>query len=816
MHWFQQIPTWLLLLGGFALWLLLGAVFGSHGERIRNTIRAACTAVADALRAGAQEVLSWARWCFTNTERFIKWLGDRLPTWEEGATTPAQPAPAPATPAELAAELNPTIVTLTSIALLFAVALNGYLLYEITPDLFSFSPEDLRQGTARFIALLVPLAILAGEVLGGLIVKAEQRRRAAGVAEASLRVPWAIFLFCYLVEAFAGIRRALSFLESASPFADEVTHITGDSIATAALWVALAGGVPWIIFLLSRYVEPALSRSDSARQFIRFVGRLLRFAAVIVIVAVAGIIVSLALGIGGIVTGIIGCLAHIASGAVRYLVYGLLFVLVVLFIDASGMTMTWFRSWRRNVPPATGVTAVVLVITALLSGCGRSTASAPRAERKFATVSVSDLRSAPRPKEFDRVATVRLQKYVGERFKVVQVLEPKLHVCLADVTASVDRELRRALLRRCAELVTELSTGQGPETTSMVVPIVDAALTSKLPVARLDGAAIPTRCATNPPIPEFPPRSTVADAKMKSIRDAYTQEERKCGEAAQRAYAMATRTRNEQRGEFIGRVVRELGDRVYQRTDILGALGYIAELARAERSRLGSGLVVRVSIISDLEDDANGCTFHRGKVECPAASMRAVRTLLQDQRTRYQIHQVLQSTLASRRGAAYVAEKGLTEARQRAWRDFWVAIAPNHVEPFTFTTPTGPVVPSRVAEAPAADPAQAPTPGPGADPGHGEAEVSSACAGADLLRRQHEAVERQALSRADWIAYGRALVQCGPRTKPWEAVGLSNRERFLDAYVIPFINGDGGQGSLFQTQEPASYARIVRAWNIDS
>lgn len=821
MNW-SQIPTWLLLLGGFALWLLLGAVFGSHGERIRNTIKAACTAVADALRAGAQAVLSWAQWCFTNTERFIKWLGDRLPTWEENAPTSAQSAPAPATPTELAAELNPTIVTLTSIALLFAIALNGYLLYEITPDLFSFSPEDLRQGTARFIALLVPLAILAGEVLGGLIVKAEQRRRAAGVAEASLRVPWAIFLFCYLVEAFAGIRRALSFLESASPFADEVTHITGDSIATAALWIALAGGVPWIIFLLSRYVEPALSRSDSARQFIRFVGRLLRFATVIVVVAVAGIIVSLALGIGGIVTGIIGCLAHIIGGFMRYIVYAALFVLVVLLIDASGMTMTWFRSWRRNAPPATGATVAVLVITALLSGCGRSTASAPRAARKFATVSVSDLRSAPRPEEFDRVATVRLPKYIGERFKVVQVLEPKLHVCLADVTASVDRELRRALLRRCAELVSELSTGQGPETTSMVVPIVDAALTSKLPVARLDGTAIPTRCATNPPIPEFPPRSTVADAKMKSIRDAYTQEERKCGEEAQRAYAMATRTRSEQRGEFIGRVVRELGDRVYQRTDILGALGYIAEFVRTERARLGSGLVVRVSIISDLEDDANGCTLRHGdalhpwRVTCPAAPMRAVQLLLRDPNTRYQIHQVLQSTLASRRGAAYVAEKGLTEARQRAWRDFWVAIAPDHVEPFTFTAPTGPVVPSRVAEAPAVDPAQVPTPGPGADPGHGEAEVSSACATADLLRRQREAVERQTLSRADWLAYGRALAQCGPRTKPWEAVGLSNRERFLDAYVIPFINGDGGQGSLFQTQEPASYARIVRAWNIDS
>lgn len=809
MHWFQQIPTWLLLLGGLALWLLFGAVFGSHGERIRNTIKTACAAVADALQTGAKEVLSWARWCFTNAERFIKWLGELLEDLLGDRTTGEDaPVNAPRARAASDSELNPTIVAFATVALLFSIALNWYLLYEITPDLFSFSPEDLRQGTARLIALLVPLVILAGEVLGGVLVKVEHRRRASGVAEASPRVPWAIFLFCYLVEAFAGIRRALSFIESASPFADEVTHITGDSIATAALWVALAGGVPWIIFLLSRYIEPSLSRSDAAWQFIRFVRRLLRFVAVVVACAVAGAIVFFAFGIGGVMTGLIGALTHVASGFVRFVVFAVLFILVVLLVDASGMTVTWLRGWRRNVPPAASASAVVLVIATFLStGCGRSTASTSRAERKFSTVLESDLKPAPKPETFDRVATVRLPKHVGEQHKVVQVLEPKLHVCLADVTASVYPELRRALLSRCAELVSELSASQGSETTGMVVPIMDAAFASKLPVVRLDGASIPTRCTTNPPIPEFPSRSTVADAKMKSIRDAYHRAERECGDAVSRAYKMANRTRDEQRGEFIGRVVRELGDRVYQRTDILGALGYVAEFVHVERSRLGSGLVVRVSIISDLEDDANGCALRRENVTCPAAPMRPVNTLLRDAKTRYQIHQVLQATLASRRGAAYVAEKGAVEARQRAWRDFWVSIAPDHVEPFTFTAPDAPLARTRPAVSSAGDSR--------ADSGHGGSAASAACEFGDFLLRQREAVGRQTLSAADWLAYGRALSVCGPRTKPWEVVGLQNRERFLDEYVIPFINGDGGQGSLFQNREPDSYARIVREWGLE-
>ncbi len=801
----SDIPTWLLLIGGAALWLFLGAVFGSHGERIRTTIRAACHAVADALRDAATAVLSWARWCFTNTERFIQWLGDRLPKWED-----AQPTSPSAAPADATSELNPTIAALAAVALLFAVALNGYLLYEITPDLFSFSPNDLKEGAGRFISLLVPLTILAGEVLGGILVKSEQRRRAAGNTEASTRVPWVVFLFCYGVELAAGIRRAVSYLESASPFADEATHITWDSAATAALWAILAGGIPWVIFLLSRYVEPALSRSDAARGFIRFVGQLLRFSATLLAVVIAALVVSLALGLGGVVTGLTGCVAHILSGAVRYVVYGVLFVIVVAFIDASGMTVSWFRGWRRTAPPAAPTAVVMLVLTAALlgTGCGRSNARPPRSDRKFATVSVSDLKPAPTPESFDDVANVNLPKYLGEHHKVVQVLEPKLHVCLADVTASVDLELRRALLRKCAELVSELSPSQGPETTGVVVPIVDAALTSKLLVERLDGVDVPVRCATNPPIPEFPSRSTVTDAKMKSMRASFERAERDCMESVGRAYAMATRTRDEQRGEFISRVIRELGNRVYARTDILGALGYVAEFVRAERARLGRGLQVRLSIISDLEDDANGCSYARGKVSCPAAPMRATRTLLQDPSTRYQIHQVLQSTIASRRGSAYAEAKGATEARQRAWREFWVAIAPDHVEPFTFTAPVG----RRATVGPpsAVD--------PGTSPGHSDPSAAGSvtpCAHVDLLRAKHEAVERQTLSAADWLAYGRALASCGPRTKPWEALSLPGRERFLDAYVIPFVNGDASQGSLFQNEEPAAYQRIVRSWNIE-
>ncbi|MDP3771424.1 MAG: MMPL family transporter, partial [bacterium] len=626
------IPTWLLLVGGGALWLVLGAVFGSHGKVVRDTVRDACHAVADALRNGAQAVLGWARWCFTNIENVVKWLGDRLPKWEENTSTNAAvPAAAPAPSAS--DDVSSTMVVLAGIGLIAFVAVNGYLLYEITPDLFAFSPEDLRSGSARFIAWLVPIAILFGEVIGGLILKSEQRRKRAGNTEASTTVPWVIFLFCYGVELAAGVRRAASFLWAASPFADEVTHITWDSAATAALWLVLAGGVPWAIFLISRYVEPALNQSDAARQILRFVGQVVRFAATVTAIAVVGLIASIALGLGGIVTGFVGVIAHVLGGAVRYLVYGILFVLVIALIDASGMTMTWLRSWRRSAPPSapTAVALVLVIASAFLNvGCQKTTARTTRTDRQFATVSVSDLKPAPKPEVFDRVAEVNLPRYIGEQHKVVRVLEPMLHVCLADVTASVDLELRRALLRKCAEFVSDLSNGQGPETTGVVVPIVDAALTSKLPVERLDGAVVPTRCATNPPIPEIPSRSTIADMKMKGIRDAFTREERNCTEAVGREYAMATRTRNEQRTEFVSRVLRELGGRVYPRTDIIGALRYVAELVRTERKQFGHGLAVRVTIISDLEDDANGCRLRDSIVSCPDAPMRDVRKLLTD------------------------------------------------------------------------------------------------------------------------------------------------------------------------------------------
>lgn len=833
MNW-SDIPTWLLLIGGIALWLVFGAVFGSSGKIVRDAVREACTAVADALRIGATTMLSWAKWCFTNIEKFMNVLIDFVPelvglrphsTQDVFSTSEVDTAVAPATNAS---DVSPTMVALATIGLLAFVAMNGYLLFEITPDLFAFSPEMLEHGAGRFISWLVPLAILLGEVIGGLLLKSEQRRKRANNTEASTMVPWVIFLFCYGVELAAGIRRAVSFLESASPFADEATHITWDSVTTSALWLVLAAGIPWTIFLISRYVEPALNQSDAARQLLRFFAQALRVAAAVVGIAAAGIIAGLTLGIGGVVTGGIGVVVHVLGGAVRYLVYGILFVLVVALIDASGMTMTWLRSWRGTTPPsAPSAAALVLVIaSALLSaGCQKTTASTARTDRKFPTVSVSDLKSAPQSDVFRKVATVNLPKYIGERHKVVRVLEPMLHVCLADVTASVDLELRRALLRKCAESVSDLSNGQGPETTGMVVPIVDAALTSKLPIERLDGAMVPTRCVTNPPIPDFPSRSTVADAKVKSIRDAFVGAERDCTEAVGREYAMATRTRDEQRSEFESRVLRELGGRVYQRTDIIGALRYVAELVRTERKQFGRGLAVRVSIISDLEDDANGCVLRNATVSCPDAPMRDVRTLLTDANTRYQLHQVMQGTTASRKGAAYVAAKGETEARQEAWRAFWVSIAPDHVEPFTFTappvvrrtTPVEPSAPPEVDDPPAASAPSTPSAPPvvTAPPAPAPTANEPRCARSDFLQQKHGAMDRQALSSADWIAYGNALAACGPRTKPWESVGLSSREAFADQYVIPFLNGDVAQGAMFLNSEPDAHARIMRSWGLD-
>lgn len=83
------------------------------------------------------------------------------------------------------------------------------------------------------------------------------------------------------------------------------------------------------------------------------------------------------------------------------------------------------------------------------------------------------------------------------------------------------------------------------------------------------------------------------------------------------------------------------------------------------------------------------------------------------------------------------------------------------------------------------------------------------------LRTRQRFLESGTLGDDEWVDYGRALAACDPRTRPWEAVGAGNRERFLDAYVIPFINEDAVRGSVFQRHEPRRYTDLVRAWKLE-
>lgn len=84
-----------------------------------------------------------------------------------------------------------------------------------------------------------------------------------------------------------------------------------------------------------------------------------------------------------------------------------------------------------------------------------------------------------------------------------------------------------------------------------------------------------------------------------------------------------------------------------------------------------------------------------------------------------------------------------------------------------------------------------------------------------VLHTRQRFMESGVLGDDEWVAYGRALAACDPRMRPWEALDAGDRERFLDEYVIPFVNGDAVRGSVFQRHEPNRYTDLVRAWKLE-
>ena len=89
------------------------------------------------------------------------------------------------------------------------------------------------------------------------------------------------------------------------------------------------------------------------------------------------------------------------------------------------------------------------------------------------------------------------------------------------------------------------------------------------------------------------------------------------------------------------------------------------------------------------------------------------------------------------------------------------------------------------------------------------------CDRVDQLRQWQPQVLSRTLDTNDWVAYGRVLAACGPEYRPWQAIGAGDRERFVDDYVVPFLNGDVLLGSPFQRQAQRSHQHIMRAWGFE-
>lgn len=788
---------------GIGLWLFLGWVFGSYAQRMRDAVSHGCTVAGDALGRAGNAVFGWARWCFGRIEQATDRFGDRIR--QEPERDPDPPA-APVQNPDHA--LSSTIVFLGALVLLVFIGVNGYLLFEITPDLFSFSPDDVKSGSGKYIAWLVPIGILAGEVVGGILVKSERRRHLAGAAEASVKIAWMIFAFCYAVELAAGVRRAWAFLWVASPFADEATVITVDSAATAVLWFVLAGGIPWVIFALAAFVEPVVTRSNAAGRIVTWLLQAFRSVGGGLIAVIAMLFALALFGGSGIVTGLVGVVLHALNYLVRYVVLAITVVLIVLCIQASWIVIQRLREWRGAGNAAT--TALLLVaFSGALGACSgpANGTGASQSQRTYAAVQASELQEAPSSESFSSIATVNLTRHIGENHKVVRVLDPKLHVCLADLSESIRSSgLRSAVLRKCAELVSDVTAEQGPETLGIVIPIVDAGLASETPAERFERADTPTRCTTNPPIPEIPPRSTVADKQLQTIRAAYERAERECSEGVAREYGIAKQARQGQTAAFVARATSAFASQSYPRTDIFGTLALVHELVRTERARIGNDQIpIRVSIVSDLEDDANGCSVSGESIRCPGDAAVAAKDLCDDANARCTIYQVLQATPAAR-GRGFEAEKRAREHRQQMWRDLWTGLS-DHVEAFTFTAPATRYVP----------PPPAPRASDEDDDGtHGGGSGKpTVCSGADVLRTNRVVMADRSINYAGWMAYGRALAACGPETKPWTAIGLPSKAKFFESVVLPFFNGDVIRESGFQKREPALHARITKAWGLE-
>ncbi|MFH1430025.1 MAG: hypothetical protein ABIG71_00705 [Candidatus Uhrbacteria bacterium] len=714
-------------------------------------------------------------------------------------------------------------VIFASIAFVGSLALNGALLFDIAPDLLGFSPDFIAAG-GWLIMALVPLAILFAEAGAGFVVKTAQ---GWGVRLMGMF----LFLASYAIEVIAGIRRGISFLETASPFAGASTTLTTEDLFMAGLWISVAVVVPLFIFGFAMIVEPYTRESRMFGRVFRAVSFGLVWLAAGALAIALTTVVSAPLFAAVAVVGGVGVICIVLSFLVRHLVYGLGAIVVGVLVAMPSAIVSTFR--RR--PPSGGMSvrdprgdvqrlrtyggggdqmaarnaASVLMLAMLLpivfanSGCGLipEQSAGGGGTPRFESVFRSDLTDIPDASVYSKEYNV--SKMVGEIHKVVRVRAPRTHVCLADLTQSVrTQDLRQDILQKCSELVSGTSDMQGPETTGIVVPIVEAGLTSRTPTERLDRADVPSECVTNPPLPDLS-RNTTFEGKMRKIRRIYEDAEHLCAEqvTAERQAAMDDREHAVE--AFVKRVLSAFRGQSFMRTDVFGTMRLVEELVRQDEARIGGQVAVQVTIVSDLEDDANDCTVNGEAVECPSGIADHAIAFCHQDNVKCTVHQVRQATLASRRGQQFTREKRDRELRQDAWWNFWKDTV--GAEVYTFTAPN--TARQRVDPDPAPAPRQhAQDPAP-----QSRARDAQECEQAPFIKANLTAMQSLSLSTAQWISYGDALVACSPATSPWTDLGMSQAQYKRDV-IMRFKNGDLAKANAFRNAKARAFKKLQHGW----
>ncbi|MDO8425656.1 MAG: hypothetical protein Q7T01_04065 [bacterium] len=858
---------------GVALWFFVGAVFGQLAPDLQARISQWCSHTTDRLRGGGRAAFASALVCLRVLDEKVRALWqfgrEHLPSDVEAQRDPDAPRQSSARPDMSVPRIvsreeqdddvpNAFIVLVMTLLFLAAAIGNWFLMRDIAPDLFSLSQDDLTTATGALLLAIASFVIVLGEVGSGFAAKYESRR------QKSARMAWFMFAICYLVELAAGARRAISFFDVGAPINGVSPDLPSSNITHAAFWIGFAAGLPWLIFCASYYMEPAYSRwfgpfvrtvasgiGSAILWIVRNIGPatmgLVRVAIVILGVAVllaATIVLGIGLVVASVFLFVLGAVLY-ALSFVLEIVIGVLQIVLwcVITVPAEivGALTRAVRGRRReeavsNVvdlggsrterPPVrrgsgpTGTAALLAAcgLAVMQGNCGSGSTSGDyeqafcaNPDMTFETVAEQDLAMVQIPEAtFRKIANPDLVAYINDHHQVVQVAHPSVHVCLADLSASVRSEqLRTAVLQHCAEIVSRVSEQQGPETTGVVIPIVDAGVASETPYALIAGERIPTRCAINPPFPELHNLNTTAGPQVKQRKQFF---EQVLGCCDQRVTALQTdmvTKRGAVSRTFVTQVITEFRGVSPQRTDIFASIKFADELiGRIEQQQGVHFAQRRISLVSDLEDDANGCTVTEDAVACPETVFAMPAAVCKHRGdTTCQAYQVRQATLGSRQSRTFVRDKLVREQREQAWATFWREAV--GVSSSTFTPP-----PALGQERSGAHPEPSVTfvpSQPRPAPPRAEPEPQQPGCDTSSIVSKYDAMRTRMLSRQAWKAYGDALAACAPATEPWGAIGVS-RQVYQEEYVFRFLGNDMVLGGWYGSDAPRAYGSLQRDW----